>query len=77
MSTVENSLKNKYVDFLDLLKTLCDCYDSTEKEVVALSISTAIRVLVHDTERSKSLLSHLGKKDIAFFRETPNKYQEQ
>lgn len=41
----------------------------------AEAISTAIRVLVHDTEQSTSLLKHLGKKEIEFLstnHKTPN-----
>lgn len=44
------------------MTALCDCYDSGN-DVVAISIATAIRVLVHDTEHSISLLTHLGRKN--------------
>jgi len=44
------------------MTALCDCYDNGN-DVVAISIATAIRVLVHDTERSISLLAHLGRKN--------------
>lgn len=75
MINIENNLEEKYDEFLDLLSALCDSYDSLDKEVLALPISTAIRVLVHDTEKSTSLLKHLGKKDIEFLstnHKTPN-----
>jgi len=62
----ENLLQDKYVDYLDLIETLCHCYDALEKETLALSISAAIRVLVHDTKTSTSLLTHLNKKSILF-----------
>lgn len=67
MSNIENNLEEKYGEFLELLSVLCDSYDSLDKEVLALPISTAIRVLVHDTEKSTSLLQHLRKKDVNFF----------
>ena len=66
MSNIKNNLEEKYDEYLDLLSVLCSTYDSLDKEVLALPISTAIRVLVHDTEKSTSLLKHLGKKDIEF-----------
>ena len=66
MVSIENNLKEKYDEFLELLMILCDSYDSLDKEILALPISTAIRVLVHDTENSTSLLKHLEKKDVEF-----------
>jgi len=66
MTNIGNNLKDKYEEFLDLLTVLCDSYDSLNKEVLALPISTAIRVLVHDKGRNISLLTHLGKKDIEY-----------
>lgn len=50
----------------ELLEELCKSYDAMETDVFALPISTSIRVLVHDTESSTSLLGKLGKKDIPF-----------
>jgi hypothetical protein len=66
MSNVENLLGEKYDEYLELIDSLCSSYDTSQKEVISLSISTAIRVLVHDTDRSISLLTHLRKKDIPF-----------
>lgn len=66
MSSVDNPLEEKYEQFLILLETLCECYDSGDNDILALSISTAIRVLVHDTNKSTSLLSHLNRKDIVY-----------
>ena len=66
MSNVVNPLEEKYDDFLELIETLCACYDNTGKDIISLSISTAIRVLVHDTNKSVSLLTHLEKKEIEF-----------
>lgn len=47
---------------LKFLQTSCDAYDRGELEE-ALRISVALRVLFHDTNKSTSLLTHLGKKD--------------
>ena len=66
MSKVDNPIKEKYGEFLELIRILCECYDKEGKDIIALSISTAIRVLVHDTNSSISLLNHLGKKNIKF-----------
>lgn len=66
MSTVDNPVNKKYNEFLELIWVLCECYDKEGKEIIALSISTAIRVLVHDTNRSTSLLTHMGKKNKKF-----------
>ena len=66
MNKVDNPIKDKYDDFLELIKVLCECYDKEQKDIIALSISTAIRVLIHDTNSSISLLKHLDKKNIKF-----------
>ncbi len=66
MININNPLQDKYEEFLDLLHCLCENYDHSEKDILSLSISTAIRVLVHDTKFSISLLSHLGKKNVLF-----------
>ena len=50
---------------MKLMAVLCDCYDRGN-DIVALSIAAAIRTLVHDTERSKSLLTHLGRKNVPY-----------
>ena len=63
---VNNNIEEKYNSFLFLIKTLCNAYDSQESDVIALSISVAIRVLVHDKNRNKSLLKHIGKKECKF-----------
>lgn len=66
MTVVENPIQEKYEEFLELIEILCKCYDKEGKEIIALSISTAIRVLVHDTNRITSLLTHLDKKKVKF-----------
>jgi len=66
MDKVNNPLTEKYEEFLALIEVLCKCYDKEEQDIIALSISTAIRVLIHDTDRSTSLLKHLNKKNRKF-----------
>lgn len=48
---------------MKLIAVLCECYDRGD-EIVALSIATAIRVLIHDTQHSTSLLTHLAGKNV-------------
>lgn len=62
---IDNHLPEKLNEYLNLMAVLCDCYDAGH-EIVALSISTTIRVLVHDTSNSTSLLLSLGKKDVQY-----------
>jgi hypothetical protein len=58
---ISNPLTGKFDDHMRLVAVLCECYDRGD-EIVALSITTAIRVLVHDTGSSTSLLTHLVSK---------------
>jgi hypothetical protein len=54
-----------------LLCTLCETFDcSPDNEHVSLAIATAIRVLVHDTKHSHSLLDQLGLKSRLQFLDT-------
>ncbi len=62
MKSVANSLSGRLEEYRQLLAILNECYDAGH-DVVAVSIATAIRVLVHDTASSTSLLRHLNKKD--------------
>jgi len=66
MNKVSNPLETKFDQFLELLEALCDYYDRDGKEILALPISTSIRVLVHDKNRSISLLKHLGRKEVSY-----------
>lgn len=66
MDIIDNPLDQKFDEFVELLEVLCKCYDEDGKDIIALPISTAIRVLVHDTSQSISLLSHLGRRNIKF-----------
>ncbi len=50
----------KFEQQLDLVSALCNAYDSGAR-VVALSIATAIRVLLHDSRNSKSLRVQAGR----------------
>lgn len=69
---IDNTKTDNYINNetllsqLALLKILCDTYDEGTKDIIALSIATAIRVLLHDTPKSISLLKRLNKKDIEF-----------
>ncbi|MCI5147258.1 MAG: hypothetical protein D3923_17455, partial [Candidatus Electrothrix sp. AR3] len=75
MVQVNNPIEDRYDEFLGLIKSLCVAYDSQNNDVIALSISTAIRVLVHDTNQSTSLLTHLKKKDCKYLStNTSNKH---
>ena len=65
MKRVINQLTDRLAQYKQLLKILNERYDAGH-DVVAISIATAIRVLVHDTDKSTSLLSHLEKKSHSF-----------
>lgn len=56
MTKIYNEMHAKYIEYIKLLESLCKCYDQGNNDEVALSISTAIRTLVHDTPSSTSLL---------------------
>lgn len=77
MTNVDNPLADKYEEFVGLVKSLCEAYDSQGNDAIALSISTAIRVLVHDTEKSTSLLKHLGKKEQQYLSTTSPKNKQE
>jgi len=76
MSKVSNVLKDKYDEYLELLSVLCLSYDTLNKDILALPIATSIRVLIHDTGKSTSLLKHIGKKDINFVSTNSNLIKE-
>jgi hypothetical protein len=61
MTKVKNQSSERLSDYVKLLKALCSCCDRGD-EIVALSLATAIRVLIHDTQNSTSLLTHLDLK---------------
>jgi len=65
MTRVSNLLSGRLSEYIRLIAVLSDCYDRGD-EIVALSIATAIRVLVHDTHLSTSLLVHLDLKSGKF-----------
>ncbi len=60
-----NELEDKLKEQFELLKILVESYDSGNT-VVAKSIATSIRVLLHDTKNSKSLFGQLGLKNKNF-----------
>jgi len=51
------------------LKASCDRFDAGEHDE-AVRIATTLRILLHDTKRSTSLLKHLGLKDEMRFVDT-------
>jgi len=65
-SLIENDLNVKFDEYIELLSELCNAFDAMETDVFALPISTVIRVLVHDTVNSHSLLGQLNRKNIQF-----------
>ncbi|MGV8956603.1 hypothetical protein [Lactococcus lactis] len=50
---------------IQMLQLSCNNYDAGKK-FVSIDIATRLRVLLHDTKQSTSLLSHLGHKNIKF-----------
>jgi len=62
---ISNPLSERLDEHMKLMTVLCECYDRGN-DITALSIATAIRVLVHDTKTSTSLLSHLGRKSVQY-----------
>lgn len=58
---------NKYRDYLRqqllFIRNSCDAYDRGEM-AEAIRIGTAIRVILHQTSQSTSLLTHLGATDV-------------
>lgn len=61
----EDEVKNELDSQLQLLRVLTDQYDKGDV-IVGKSIATSIRVLVHDTDKSHSLLGQLGLKERKF-----------
>ena len=62
----EKQLKEKVVEQLRFIHKSSNYYDSGDHSE-AIRIAAAIRILIHDTKNSKSLLKQLEKKDIPFF----------
>jgi hypothetical protein len=52
----------KFSEHLNFLHTSCDCYDRGN-ESEAIRVAQSMRVLFHDTQRSKSLAKHNKMKD--------------
>ena len=66
VSQSKEDLHKQLDEQLELLKQLCQLYDNGSA-VIAKPIATSIRVLLHDTPKSKSLLGQLGMKDGLFY----------
>lgn len=62
-------LEQELRDQLELLKSDAANYDAGT-EIAAKSIAGRLRVLLHDTPKSRSLLGQLGKKDGTLFHDT-------
>jgi hypothetical protein len=62
---ISNPLSERLGEHMKLMAVLCDCYDRGN-DIIALSIAAAIRVLVHDTRSSTSLLTHLSRKNAQY-----------
>lgn len=63
MAKISNSLSGRLAEHMKLIAVLSECYDGGN-EIVALAIATAIRVLLHNTQHSTSLLTHLTAKSV-------------
>jgi hypothetical protein len=64
-------LEARFAEQRRLLRTLSETFDSSpDNEHVSLAIATAIRVLVHNTSHSQSLLDQLGLKSQLQFLDT-------
>jgi len=57
--------KNALLQFNRQLKEMIDSFNE-KRELIALSMATQVRILVHDTQKSISLLKQLNKKGIDF-----------
>lgn len=71
VSRTNQDLRQELREQLELLKLDVDHYDGG-RQIVAKNIAARLRVLLHDTSRSRSLLQQLGKKDGALFHNTAN-----
>lgn len=58
-------LFEEFQENIQMLQLSCDNYDAGKK-FVSIDIATRLRVMLHNTKHSTSLLSHLGFKDIKF-----------
>lgn len=56
----------KLFEQINLLECLCETFDNKVDDLLALPISTSIRVLVHQTQKSTSLLKMNGMENIKF-----------
>jgi len=55
---------------IGFLERSCQLYDNGHQDE-AIRIATAVRVLIHDTTHSKSLLTHLDARNINLFTTSP------
>jgi hypothetical protein len=62
INRTQQELTEKLSEQLSLLSSYIESYDSGKKHF-AMPMATVVRVLLHDTKKSKSLLSNLGRKE--------------
>jgi hypothetical protein len=62
----KRELEEQLIEQIDLLESSCERYDTGKTHEVK-NIATRIRVLLHDTQRSKSLLGQLKRKSNLFY----------
>ncbi len=67
MDRFKDQLKRQF----DFLINSCKIFDNGDREE-AIRIGTSIRVLLHDTKNSVSLLKHLNAKNILLFDSAPD-----
>lgn len=67
----KDNLKLSY----ERLQKKCEYFDNGD-ELIAIDIAVQIRVLIHDTQNSMSLLSHLSLKSIDFIDTTFQQWKE-
>ncbi|HUT89949.1 MAG TPA: hypothetical protein VMY37_10650 [Thermoguttaceae bacterium] len=60
--SIDDRFKEKLAQQLRFLVRSCELFDQGDEEE-ALRLATSLRVIFHDTQRSTSLLTHLGLKD--------------
>jgi hypothetical protein len=58
--------KQKLEEQINFIRSSCQAFDNGNKKE-ALRIATSIRVILHDTPQSTSILKHLNAKDINLF----------
>ncbi|PER43296.1 hypothetical protein [Bacillus thuringiensis] len=66
MKLKKEDFMENLIEAYDFLITSVDVFDKKQKYHEAKRMATTVRVLLHDTNQSTSLLKHLDRKDIHF-----------